>query len=102
MVLQVCVSRRHRYTTATIVKYCRRSFSADVIRRPAGPYGSTESDNLGTRVANEHLRDSYIAFCTQQGVRPVDPSTFGKACTHMFGRKQRLVPKEWNERRPPA
>ena len=27
MVLQVCVRRRHRYTTATIVKYCRRSFS---------------------------------------------------------------------------
>ena len=26
----------------------------------------------------------------------------GKACTQMFGRKQRLVPKEWNERRSPA
>jgi hypothetical protein len=93
---------RQRMSGDSISQWSQWCIDADVIRRPAGPYGSTESDNLGTRVANEHLRDSYIAFCTQQGVRPVDPSTFGKACTHMFGRKQRLVPKEWNERRPPA
>ena len=93
---------QQRTSGDSISQWSQRCIEADGIHRPAGPLGSTESDNLGTRVANEHLRDSYIAFCTQQGVRPVDPSTFGKACTHMFGRKQRLVPKEWNERRPPA
>jgi len=93
---------RQRMSGDSISQWSQWCIDADVIRRPAGPYGSTESDNLGTRVANEHLRESYIAFCKQQGVRPVDPSTFGKACTQMFGRKQRLVPKEWNERRPPA
>ena len=86
----------------SISQWAQWCIDADVICRPVGPYGSTESDNLGTRVANDHLRASYIAFCKQQGVRPADPSTFGKACTQMFGRKQRLKPKERNERRPPA
>ena len=95
--------RRQQKTNGdSITRWSQSCISANAIRRPAGPNGGTESDNLGTRVANEHLRESYIAFCKQQGVRPVDPSTFGKACTQMFGRKQRLVPKEWNERRPPA
>src|SRR5262249_6382749 len=59
--------------------------------------------SLLLRVANEHLRESYIAFCKQQGVRPADPSTFGKACTAMFGKKQRLESKgSWDVRRPPA
>src|SRR5215831_8942131 len=94
--------RQQSMSGDSISHWSQWCIDADVIRRSAGPYESTESDNLGTRVANEHLRESYIAFCKQQGVRPADPSTFGKACTQMFGRKQRLKPKEWNERRPPA
>jgi hypothetical protein len=94
--------RQQRMSGDSISHWSRWCIDADVIRRSAGPHGSTESENLGTRVANEHLRESYIAFCKQQGVRPAEPSTFGKACTQMFGRKQRLKPKEWNERRPPA
>jgi hypothetical protein len=87
----------------SISQWSQWCIDADVIRRPAGPNGSTESDNLGTRVANEHLRESYIAFCKQQGVRPADRSTFGKACTAMFGKKQRLESKgSWDVRRPPA
>src|SRR5262252_9179191 len=87
----------------SISQWSQWCIDADVIRRPVGPYGSTESDNLGTRVANEHLRESYIAFCKQQGVRPADPSTFGKACSAMFGKKQRLESKgSWDVRRPPA
>ena len=65
-----------------------------------GPTGLP--DNLGTRVANEHLKGSYIAFCKQQGVRPENSDTFGKACTRMFGPKQRLPLKGSNGRRPPA
>jgi len=95
--------RRQQKTNGDgITRWSQSCISANAIRRPAGPNGSTESDDLGTRVANEHLKGSYIAFCKQQGVRPADPSTFGKACTRMFGRKQRLGPKEWNGRRPPA
>jgi len=94
--------RQQRMSGDSISQWSQWCIAADVIRRPAGPNGSTESDNLGTRVANEHLRASYLGFCEQKGVRPADRSTFGKACTRMFGRKQRLVPKERNERRPPA
>jgi hypothetical protein len=74
----------------------------DKIRGPKGPDGTAQSNDLGRRAANADLRDSYIASCKQQGVRSADQSAFGKACTRMFGRKQRLAPKEWNERRPPA
>jgi hypothetical protein len=94
--------RQQKMDGDSILRWSRWCIAADVIRRPAGPYGSTESDNLGKRVANEHLRESYIAFCKQQGVRPANSDTFGKACTRMFGQKQRLPPKESNGRRPAA
>jgi hypothetical protein len=94
--------RQQRMSGDSISQWSQWCIDVDVIRRPAGSHGSIGSDNLGTRVANEHLKESYIAFCKQQGVRPTDPSTFGKACTRMFGRKQRLLLKESNGRRPPA
>jgi hypothetical protein len=93
---------QQRMNGDSIKQWSQWCIDADVIRRPVGPYGSTESDNLGTRVANEHLRESYIAFCKQQGVRPKNSDTFGKACTRMFGPKQRLPLKESSGRRPPA
>src|SRR5215831_2525081 len=58
---------RQRMSGDSISQWSQWCIDADVIRRPAGPHGSTESDNLGTRVANEHLRESYVAFCKQQG-----------------------------------
>ena len=91
-----------RMSGDSISQWSQWCIDNDKIRGPKGPDGTAQSNDLGRRVANADLRDSYIAFCKQQGVRPADPSTFGKACTQMFGRKQRLAPKEWNERRPPA
>jgi hypothetical protein len=44
----------------SITRWSQSCISANAIRRPPGPNGSPESDNLGTRVANEHLRESYI------------------------------------------
>jgi hypothetical protein len=89
--------RQQKMNGDSISQWARGCIDAGVIRVPTGL-----SDNLGTRVANEHLKESYIAFCKQQGVRPENSDTFGKACTRMFGRKQRLAPKERNGRRPPA
>ena len=94
--------RQQRMSGDSISQWSQWCIDNDKIRGPKGPDGTAQSNDLGRRVANADLRDSYIAFCKQQGVRPADPSTFGKACTQMFGRKQRLAPKEWNERRPPA
>ena len=95
--------RRQQKTNGdSITRWSQSCISANAIRRPAGPNGGTESDNLGTRVANDHLKESYIAFCKRQGERPADSTTFGKACTRMFGPKQRLLLKESNGRRPPA
>src|SRR5262249_30500256 len=65
---------RQRMSGDSISQWSQWCIDADVIRRPAGPYGSTESDNLGTRVANEHLRESYIAFCKQQRVAASAPT----------------------------
>src|SRR5262245_22331913 len=94
--------RQQKANGDSITRWSQSCISANAIRRPAGPNGSPESDNLGTRVANEHLRESYITFCEQQGEHPANSDTFGKACARMFGRKQRLPSKESNERRPPA
>jgi len=94
--------RQQKMNIGSILRWSRWCIAANVIRRPAGPYGSTESDSLGTRVANKHLRESYIAFCKQQGVRPANSDTFGKACSRTFGPKQRLSLKGSNERRPTA
>jgi hypothetical protein len=94
--------RQQRMSGDSISQWSQWCIDNDKIRGPKGPDGTAQSNDLGRRVANADLRDSYIAFCKQQGVRPADPSTFGKACTQMFGRKQRLGPKERNERRPPA
>jgi hypothetical protein len=80
----------------SISQWAQGCIDAGVIRGPTGL-----SDNLGTRVANEHLKESYIAFCKQQRMRPENSDTFGKACTRMFGPKQRLPLKESNGR-PPA
>jgi len=80
-----------------ISQWAQRCIDAGGICGPTGL-----PDNLGTRVANEHLKESYIAFCKQQGVRPENSDTFGKACTRMFGPKQRLASKERNGRRPAA
>jgi hypothetical protein len=89
--------RQQKMNGDSISQWAQGCIDAGVIRGPTGL-----SDNLGTRVANEHLRESYIAFCEQQGEHPANSDTFGKACTRMFGRKQRLPSKEANERRPPA
>jgi len=93
--------RRQKTNGDSITRWSQSCINANAIRRPSGPDG-TESDKLGTRVATEHLKKSYIAFCEQQVERSADSDTFGKACTRMFGRKQRLPSKELNERRPPA
>jgi hypothetical protein len=93
---------QHKMNGDSIARWSQSCISANAIRRPAGPNGGTESDNLGARIANEHLKESYIAFCKQQGVRPENSDTFGKACTRMFGPKQRLPLKGSNGRRPPA
>jgi hypothetical protein len=89
--------RQQKMNGDSISQWAQGCIDAGVIRGPTGL-----SDNLGTRVANEHLKESYTAFCKQQGMRPENSDTFGKACTRMFGRKQRLPSKESNERRPPA
>jgi len=61
-----------------------------------------QSQTTWERESQTSISGSRTLHFASSRVRPVDPSTFGKACTQMFGRKQRLVPKEWNERRPPA
>jgi len=91
-----------RMSGDSISQWSQWCIDADVICRPAGPYGSTESDNLGTRVATEHLRESYMAFCKQQGVRPAESKYVRQSLYPNVRTKQRLKPKEWNERRPPA
>jgi hypothetical protein len=84
----------------SITQWAQWCIDGNAMRRP-GPNGNTESDNLRTRVATEHLRESYTAFCEQRGVCPVDLRTFGKGCTRMFGQKRRL-PKQANRLRPTA
>ena len=89
--------RQQKMNGDSISQWAQGCIDAGGIRGP-----TALPDNLETRVANEHLKESYIAFCKQQGVRPENSDTFGKACTRMFGRKQRLLLKESNGRRPPA
>jgi hypothetical protein len=95
--LNDCYRRQQKMNGDSISQWAQGCIDAGVIRGPTGLSG-----NLGTRVANEHLKESYIAFCKQQGVPPENSDTFGKACTRMFGPKQRLPLKESNGRRPPA
>ena len=95
--LNDCYRRQQKMNGDSISQWAQGCIDAGVIRGPTGL-----SDNLGTRVANEHLKESYIAFCKQQGMRPENSDTFGKACTRMFGPKQRITPKGWKGPRPRA
>jgi hypothetical protein len=94
--------KQQRMSGDTVSQWMQRCIDADIIRRPAGPHGREQTHCPGTRIATQHLFEAYAADCKQWGVRAVNYQEFGRACTQMFGRKQRLAPKEWNERRPPA
>jgi hypothetical protein len=87
---------QQKLNSDSISRWAQQCIDDNAIRRP------TESDSLGTRVANEHIKKSYIAFCEQHGIRPENSDTFGKACVQMFGLKQRLTPNGWKGPRPHA
>jgi hypothetical protein len=57
-------------------------------------YGSGPLQDLGQRIPTEHLREAYTGYCKQHGLRAVNEATFGKACTEMFGHRQRLAQQQ--------
>jgi hypothetical protein len=77
--------RQQRMSGDTISQWMQRCVDADIIRRPAGPYGREQTHSLGTRVATERLFEAYAADCKPRGVRAVNYQEFGRACTQVFG-----------------
>jgi len=63
-----------------------------------GPYMIRH--DLAARVQTTTLRDAYTAYCKQHGLRPVTEEAFGKACTEMFGPRQRCPAVQGSKRRP--
>jgi hypothetical protein len=58
---------QQRMSGDTVSQWMQRCVDADIIRRPAGPYGREQTHSLGTRVATERLFEAYAADCKQRG-----------------------------------
>ena len=102
-VMQPCrMSSWRPAIAATVFHNGRSGVSTPTSYADLQDHTEAQSQITWERESQTSISGSRTLHFASSRVRPVDPSTFGKACTQMFGRKQRLEPKEWNERRPPA
>src|SRR5262249_1111786 len=81
----------------------RRGVSMPTSYADLQDHTEAQSQTTWERESQTSISGSRTLHFASSRVRPVDPSTFGKACTQMFGRKQRLVPKDGTSGdRPPT
>jgi len=81
----------------SVSQCAQASIYDDAITAP-GPYGVHR--DLATRVPTTALREAYTAYCRGHGLRAVTEETFGKACTEMFGPRQRCPAVQGSKSRP--
>jgi hypothetical protein len=88
-------TEQQRMSGDSISQWSQACINADSII--VAPYGG--GFDLGTRISSPTLKECYAAYCKQHGLRPVNETAFGKACTQMFGHRER-VPSTNSKRRP--
>jgi hypothetical protein len=84
-------TEQQRMSADSLSQWSHACIDADAIIGAAkAQYGFEKTYNLGTRVPSKDLRNAYGGYCKQHGLRAVNEEVFGKGCTEMFGRRQRL------------
>jgi hypothetical protein len=78
-------AEQQQMSADSVSQWAQASVLADAVTGNIGCY------DLGQPIASEYLRAAYSGYCKQQSLRPVDATTFGKACTEMFGPRRRLA-----------
>jgi hypothetical protein len=56
--------------------------------------------DLGGLISSRDLLNAYTDFCRKAGQRPMGPEEFGRACTGMFGPRNRLPANPGTNKRP--
>jgi hypothetical protein len=90
-------TEQQRMSGDSISQWSQASINDDAITG-SGPYAIRR--DLGTRIPTTVLREAYTAYCRQHGLRAVAEETFGKACTQMFGPRQRCPAAQGSTSRP--
>jgi hypothetical protein len=93
-------TEQQRMSGDSIFQWSQACIEADSVIGGKGSYGFGRWHDLATRIATEDLREAYTGYCKQQGLRAVNEAAFGKACTEMFGPRQRLAQQAGSKRRP--
>jgi hypothetical protein len=75
---------QERMSGDTVAQWSQACIDADEL------VGGEFPKQLGRPLSAEDLREAYNGFCRQNGQRPLSTEAFGKACTEMFGLRQRL------------
>jgi hypothetical protein len=78
-------TEQQRMSGDSVSQWSQACIDADAIIGAVGLY------DLGQRISAEELREAHSGYCRQHGLRAVNVAIFGKACTEMFGPRQRLA-----------
>jgi hypothetical protein len=83
-------TEQQRMSGDSVSQWSQVCIDADAIIGAVVSYGSRPTHDLGQRISTEDLREAYTGYCKQHSLRAVNEAAFGKACTEMFGPRQRL------------
>jgi hypothetical protein len=84
-------AEQQRMSGDSVSQWSQACINADAIVGGTKSYGGEQTYDLGTRVSSKDLRDAHAGYCKQHGLRAANEEVFGKACTEMFGPRQRLA-----------
>lgn len=90
-------TEQQRMSGDSVSQWCQSCITADAIATSDHLRGDFD---LGTLISFPDLLDAYTGFCKKTGLRAVEPETFGKACTEMFGPRRRLAANAGSNKRP--
>jgi len=81
-------AEQQRMSSDSVSQWAQACIDADaIVGALRGPYGIDETQDLGSRISLATLYEAYKGYCKHH---PVDPVSFGRACTAMFGDRKRL------------
>ena len=84
---------QQRMSGDSVSQWAQACVEADAVIGTRGSHGNEVSHDLNTIVSATALHHAYTGFCNQNGLRPLNTTSFGKACREMYGQRKRLPPQ---------